>query len=578
MWRSEAISCNSFSFFSSFFLFSPFLPIPLLSLPLYFSRASGAMPRWSPFGPELIALFFCAYLLCAQLSTLSSDLRPSLSPFISSSSSSPTAAAAAAASTVLGHKHARSSSDEESGSSADVPSKESRTDTVAQPSKPHLYTHALESIFAFLTLRELSTVLAVSHHWSGAVGSMRSIDAACSRCGGFPILTVRAMCGSCSLCRHIASLGVCGREAKIHQPVETMKRVASSMIRLRSLHCGLVPTLKSIAFLSRLTHLWISITTGQGQEADAAATHATLVSVTRSLPQLQSFGLGLPYFNPLQRFHALHGLRQLTDLQLSWPYGEEIRLSADQANDLRTGSCARVQSFEIDDLGSSPELQQSLLRSPHDLQWQRLRGRGGCFQLRDAASCALVGSLRFLTQLSFVYSYRVDSSFLLQLVHLTDLTIDFENEPNAEENGENEPQMEAQGRYLQGRRLLLQALQECKPITSLCLDFCTFNSRQMCALLPALPSLQRLHLRSTPRLDSLRCFGAGSICNTLTHLTLWGDRQLAASECVHLHALRALTHLKLTSCFVDPLPPHERSLFEPPSALMPRLAELTCSH
>ena len=40
-----------------------------------------------------------------------------------------------------------------------------------------LYRHALESVFKFLTLADLSRVLSVSRSWSAAVRSMKSIGA-----------------------------------------------------------------------------------------------------------------------------------------------------------------------------------------------------------------------------------------------------------------------------------------------------------------------------------------------------------------------------------------------------------------
>ena len=46
----------------------------------------------------------------------------------------------------------------------------------AQPPVSRLYRHALESIFGFLSLADLSRVLAVSRSWSAAVSSMCSID------------------------------------------------------------------------------------------------------------------------------------------------------------------------------------------------------------------------------------------------------------------------------------------------------------------------------------------------------------------------------------------------------------------
>ena len=79
-----------------------------------------------------------------------------------------------------------------------------------QPSRgPQLHRHALESVFACLTLRELNRSLAVSRDWLAAVGSMRSIGATVldGRLDDLTLHTcVAPMCASL-LARHIGTVG-----------------------------------------------------------------------------------------------------------------------------------------------------------------------------------------------------------------------------------------------------------------------------------------------------------------------------------------------------------------------------------
>ena len=79
-----------------------------------------------------------------------------------------------------------------------------------------VYRHALESIFAMLTLEDLAHILAVSRSWSAAVGSMKLIqasmerDARKSRIGGKvfrPLPPIARIVGS-PLLRHLVTIQI----------------------------------------------------------------------------------------------------------------------------------------------------------------------------------------------------------------------------------------------------------------------------------------------------------------------------------------------------------------------------------
>jgi hypothetical protein len=97
-----------------------------------------------------------------------------------------------------------------------------------------LYSHALESVFSFLSLSELSDMMAVSHSWSAAVLSMRRL--------GFTldprsVDLIRLMCHS-RLSRHVSGLDHEGHAPMI---VEDVSLVATRMPHLRELVCKVIP-------------------------------------------------------------------------------------------------------------------------------------------------------------------------------------------------------------------------------------------------------------------------------------------------------------------------------------------------
>jgi hypothetical protein len=104
---------------------------------------------------------------------------------------------------------------------------------------PQLYRHALESVFGFLSLAELSFVLAVSRDWSAAVGTMRSISAPAPRPSliwRLPPLDLRRVCAS-RLSRHVSALG--GDCRRVSSDSDTLALLSVRMPHLTSLQCKL---------------------------------------------------------------------------------------------------------------------------------------------------------------------------------------------------------------------------------------------------------------------------------------------------------------------------------------------------
>jgi hypothetical protein len=93
--------------------------------------------------------------------------------------------------------------------------------------------------------------------------------------------------------------------------------------------------------------------------------------------------------------------------------------------------------------------------------------------------------------------------------------------------------------------------------------------------MPHLTRLQDLTLRFAPKLESLRLLSSGPITRTLTRLAILNCRnpQLRSTELHHVHALRSLTHLSLHRSFVKRLDTFARSLYAPPSLLLPKLVD-----
>jgi hypothetical protein len=126
------------------------------------------------------------------------------------------------------------------------------------PAVARLYRHALESIFAFVSLRELASVLRVSKGWATAMRTMRPLDA---KIDSMPDKShLLPLCMS-PLARHVGSLTV---------PLSpsTLYAVSRHCINLHTLDCLLQESFPApLAFPPQLRVLWLYFATADDNAA-----------------------------------------------------------------------------------------------------------------------------------------------------------------------------------------------------------------------------------------------------------------------------------------------------------------------
>ena len=94
-------------------------------------------------------------------------------------------------------------------------------------------------------------------------------------------------------------------------------------------------------------------------------------------------------------------------------------------------------------------------------------------------------------------------------------------------------------------------------------------------LLPRLPALRHLTLYDL-RINSLAFLSRlqqRPVPSRLAVFELWYCAKIPLSELRHAHELRSLRQLRLYLSFTSPMDDHCRSLYTPPSPLMPQLGE-----
>lgn len=420
------------------------------------------------------------------------------------------------------------------------------TDTEQDP-LPTLYKHALESIFGFLSLRELSSVLAVSHSWLAAVKSMRGIGATIQRTCNPPAAVV---CAS-ALVHHIV-------EWDCWSASFTVADVASMSLRmrsLRSLRCYLVRLKPSnnngatdldFVFPPNLIKLSLFFEAG----VSTANSRAAIGAVGR-LTQLQSFFVKLNCAEPqLVSFASLQSLAHLTEFGFDWERMHVHTPSDAQVDEIR--SLVHVQSLLNNAIGS--HLLIRLLRPSHSLQWRSIIGK----LVVDDELSALLPSLPTLTRLNACLSDTCDLAFFTRLPMLTRLELDLSSLSPAHVDA------------------IAVSLQSCPLLTELRLSYIAVTSAQMSALLAGRGNMRKLEFVEAD-FDSLKFLSSGSLPRTLTHLTLDGcglDGQLSVEELSHVHALQELTHLNIDSSFDEDL--FDSAVYNPPSKLLPKLVSFTC--
>ena len=394
-----------------------------------------------------------------------------------------------------------------------------------------LHRHALESVFAFLGLRELAAALRVARDWLSAAKSMRRLDLRVEW------LTAAALgqIAYSPMGRHISRLK-CG-----DLDADALAVFAARMAHLRELNFYFEPSEagQPISFPASLRLLNINILT-----VDAVEINAAIAAICR-LPLLEELKLRLDRMGPTVSFAPLAALPLLRGLVVTSDYRYD-KISDAQIDELRQMPRLR----EVDVPINWAQLRR-LLRQPHNLQWQQISLPTG--SVLDDETAALLLQLPSLTAISGTACCD-DFDWLRGLPNLTDVTL--------------------HGEWPWGADLvasLVAALQCCTDIEKLRFDWCyDLTAAHLAELLPRLPKLRELRLDRSS-VDSLAFLAQPPITSRLSLLRLCCCGALPPAELRHVHGLRGLTHLTLSESFTAPLDSADLAQLTPPTILLPRL-------
>ena len=406
----------------------------------------------------------------------------------------------------------------------------------AQPPSSRLYKHALESIFAFLDLKGLSSVLAVSRLWSSAVVSMRAIDAAVES----PPVGRSLQLIASRLARHIGTLG--SRNVFLCPQGGDIGRMSKQLGGVHTLYLALMPPPAPVPVapppsLVRLTLRMFYLHPKEANEV--------LKSISR-LSQLRELKLYLRSMEPQLSFAPLRDAPQLQELSLS--FFKQWKLNSVQADELR----ALPHLTSLDAITLTHNL-QLLLRTPHELQWQKLGVLGSHF---NAEAAGLLASLPTLTDLT------VESNSSLELLqHVPNLrTLQLSDFNPCDLTPEQ----------------MIAPVGQLTQLTHLVLSYGAVRSNQMCALLSRMPALSKLELDGVYRLESLRFLSdSEQLARTFTSLSITGCYFLPAAELQRLLSLTQLSELTLEAAVTGGIDPKILQELQVPSSRLPKLVKFS---
>ena len=287
-----------------------------------------------------------------------------------------------------------------------------------------IYRHALEAIFAMLTLGDLSRVLAVSREWAAAVRSMGPILAQIDRddCRDQekkivfrPLPPIASIVGS-PLLRHLAIIQISDSDCS-STPLNnaSLALLAQHAPHLTSLWCNLTLTPNQPLILpAKLAMLDLEL----GDTFTAASINFVLTSVC-VLESLSYLGLSLASLTNKTtagvELSLLAACPSLVDLKLEGYFAGSLQLSDTQMEQIRW-SLGHLHRLSISDWTSSAKLAR-LLKLPVTARWRDI----GTVEF-DARTKELILRLPTLTTLELAYGLHCpDVNFLPQLPSLTAL-------------------------------------------------------------------------------------------------------------------------------------------------------------
>ena len=410
---------------------------------------------------------------------------------------------------------------------------------------PTLHRHALESLLAFLDLRDLAAAPSVCRDWRAAVGSMRGAAAVTF---ALPPPDVHA---DSSLLRHVAAVGSASRCLPVDGSA-LLALAARSLPRLRSLCCAIgllsAPDQAALIFPATLRHLHVEMT----GRCRAAHLNAALVSVGR-LRQLESLNFFPTHNHADLSFSPLADLPHLRRLELHWRSagrcscchsGEGLKpAQIDQLRRLPALETLRLPFFERSTLAR-------LVAAPHQL---RLRDLSMPDPFDDGCG-ELLPLLPTLTVLQLDRPRLSGLAFLLSLPDLALLDLDLSRSNVSAES-------------------VVTNIQSCADLTQLDLAAATVDDEQLGRMLRPLSQLRDLSLRFLDGITSLDAIDTAQLRHSLRRLRLsyCQHPSLSPAEARRLLNFRRLASLILCRSFSEPLDEATIALLQPHSAALPFL-------
>lgn len=395
-----------------------------------------------------------------------------------------------------------------------------------------LYRHALESVFSFLSIRELDCALQVCRAWLAAVTSMRPllVPMAC------PILTV-GLFGS-RLARHVSSWSAYPIQ---NHGVRLLLNLTASLINLRELEWTIDvpfedddPPVRLPTKLRVLTfHIQKRRDRRRGRDRtyippptqtlppEISAMH-DLTTLRIWCPREYTELLPLADYAKATQLRALHLVIRQDNFMRWMPTQSQIDI-------LRSMSHLHELSFPDSDM----KQYLRLLEPPHSLQLRSLCWDVwyGDMNRVDEEIGTKVATLAHSLQ-TFKFTLNAPSAmFLRPLVNLTDLAIT------------------AADRIPECAETLVESLRDCVRLKSLRLaSVSDMQSHHLAAILASKPDLVRLTLRELHFLKSL-AFLADFPRFTLKDLRIESCTELPLDQLAQLASLSSLLSLDLSKSF-----------------------------
>ena len=396
-----------------------------------------------------------------------------------------------------------------------------------------LYRHAIESVFGFLNLRELSRVLCVSWSWAAAVRSMKSIGATVPWKRDLP----KRIAAASSLASHVKHFGTQG------YPTQTscsdLLLLSRPPISLISLACAvdLSPPTSRLFLGASLRTVALSLT----DEANTTSVvNDAIVTVSR-LPFLEKLDLRLPLFFPEVSFASLAVAPQLREFRCgALDCGQPTHPQIDQLR-----MFTHLRKMEV---GLSRDSLLYLLRTPHSLQWQQIQRVDDFDDELAAALSTLPALTRLNTNNCRSVAFLPSFSRLRGLELYMDPTVRIIAEIGA-------------------------GLACCSQLTELSLMADGLTSQHLSYAMPHLPTLRSLEIMYSA-VNSLSFLSECShLAHSLQSLQVRGSYPPVApsTELKHILTLKNLTHLFLDGFFVEPLDAPTVDALTPPSDLLAKL-------